>query len=82
MTAPVRDSQRSKVYAWESHCSVHLRHVIGDVARQTTMYAPEFSTLAECQAFLTPIWTKEHLRYGAPKTPPKVALKHKQGLLQ
>lgn len=51
-----RDSQRSRVYAWEGAASADL------LRRQID--APEFKTLDECQAFAAPVWRAERGRVG------------------
>lgn len=51
-----RDSQRSKVYAWERACVAQLAH--------SSIYDAEFKTLDECAAYATPIWRKERGRVG------------------
>lgn len=47
-----RDNQRSKVYAWEKHATGHFT----DRAL--------FDTIAECDAWMAPIWRKERGRLG------------------
>jgi hypothetical protein len=47
-----RDGQRSLVYAWEKAASSGACGI------------PTFKTLAECQAFMNPIWNAERARYG------------------
>jgi putative metallohydrolase (TIGR04338 family) len=51
-----RDSQRSRVYAWERRASVELAG--------RDLYEAEFKSLAECEAFAAPIWRKERGRVG------------------
>lgn len=50
-----RDSQRSRVYAWE-------RRAVSDYADR-----PTFDSLEECEAFMHPIWRTERGRMGLAK---------------
>lgn len=50
-----RDSQQSRVYAWEEKWADAEGHPKGK---------PDFATLEECEAFLAPIWPKERGRVG------------------
>lgn len=49
-----RDTQRSRVYAWENTIKGYRAN-------------PDFKTLDECQSFLAPIWRAERGRYGLAK---------------
>jgi hypothetical protein len=55
-----RDTQRSRVYAWERHASGGTLHV------------PTMQTLEEATEFLAPIWRAERGRYGRAKVPAPV----------
>lgn len=59
--ARARDTQRSRVYAWEAACIEQLAH--------SSMYDAEFETLEECTEFATPIWAKERGRVGLARKP-------------
>lgn len=54
-----RDSQRSRVYAWERQLK----------ALGVDVHQPEFKTLEECEAFLAPIWSRERGRVGRANVP-------------
>lgn len=54
-----RDSQRSKVYAWENACVAQLAH--------DSIYDAEFKTLEECADYATPVWNSERGRLGRAK---------------
>ncbi len=56
-----RDTQRSRVYAWEG---AFVRAALG-----LDHHEPEFKTLEECEEFLAPIWRAERGRYGRAKVP-------------
>ncbi len=51
-----RDTQRSKVYAWEAVAVRELAH--------SSLYDAEFETLEQCIEFAQPIWRKERGRLG------------------
>lgn len=51
-----RDTQRSRVYAWEREACAALMG--------RSEFEPEFKTLEECQAYADPIWRKERGRVG------------------
>lgn len=51
-----RDTQRSRVYAWEQACVAQLAH--------SSIYDAEFKTLEECADYAAPIWRKERGRVG------------------
>lgn len=60
-----RDSQKSKVYAWED--AAYHRHA------HRSIYEPEYRTLEECEAFATPVWRCERGRMGhASKAAPTI----------
>jgi len=64
MGSSLRDSQRSRVYAWERQASADHRFIRPDGAGKNSIYEAEFQTLEECEAFLATLWTSERGRYG------------------
>ena len=62
--AAVRDSQRSKVYAWETIASKQRRFVRENAPGANSIFQAEFETLAQCEDFLRGVWSTERGRYG------------------
>jgi len=55
-----RDTQRSRVYAWEKR--------VAEIERRD-FFMPEWETLDEVVAWATPIWRSERGRYGRARVP-------------
>lgn len=67
-----RDTQRSKVYEWERHCSTTLQHIHNGQIRCESLNTAEFETLQECAAYMNSVWAAESVRYGVRNDPPGV----------